>query len=136
MKVFISHAEKDRELAYRLAQKLAEAGWKVWAPGDEIFPGDNWALKRGQALERAEMMIVLVTPTGPSSDPSVRGDVQYALTGDRFAGRFLTVYVGRGGKTAGEAPWILSQLPHVQVPRNSGFDEVVEEIEHMLALAR
>jgi hypothetical protein len=50
MKVFISHASKDQPLAESLAARLSEAGLEVWNPYEGIDPGDNWAMKVGQAL--------------------------------------------------------------------------------------
>lgn len=135
MKVFISHAEKDGELAYRLAQKLTAAGLDVWVPADEIFPGDNWALKRGQALQKAELMVVLLTPKAISSDSNLQADVQYALGELRFKGRFLTVFVGSPNLLKGNVPWILLKQPYVQAPRDTEFEEVVEEIDQLLAPA-
>jgi len=42
MKIYISHAEKDRALVEELARRLTEAGLEPWNPYEEIFPGDNW----------------------------------------------------------------------------------------------
>jgi menaquinone-dependent protoporphyrinogen IX oxidase len=41
MKVLLSYADADREVAKEVASHLAEAGHDVWDPGDTLFPGDN-----------------------------------------------------------------------------------------------
>ena len=127
MKVFISHAQKDAELAQRLSRRLAEAGFDVWTAAEQIFPGENWALKMGKALAAADLMVVLLTP-GAASDESVRRDVEFAIAGSRFKDRLLPVFVGANAKRDPEVPWILLKLPHVQLPRDTDFSEVLEQL--------
>ena len=43
MKVFLSHALKDVELARQLAKRLQRAGFTVWMPEQQIEPGENWS---------------------------------------------------------------------------------------------
>ncbi|MCP4662415.1 MAG: toll/interleukin-1 receptor domain-containing protein, partial [bacterium] len=62
MRVILSHAAKDSELARRIAAVLTAAGLTVWDPVAEILPGDNWAAKAAQALQESEAMVVLLTP--------------------------------------------------------------------------
>ncbi len=62
MKVFLSYSAEDREVAKDLATQLANAGLETWDPAEALFPGDNWALRIGKALEEADAMIVLVSP--------------------------------------------------------------------------
>ncbi len=128
MKVFISHASPDRELAWKLAAKLSEAGLDVWNPYEEIAPGDNWAMKVGQALEASDLMILLITPAAAEAE-SVRREMEYALTAKRFRGRLLSVVIGRQT----ELPWILSKqaVQRIDLPEQ-GFGDVVDEV---LALA-
>jgi len=49
MKVFISHAQTDAELAKRVAHVLTEAGFEVW-DGTQILPGENWGEQLADAL--------------------------------------------------------------------------------------
>jgi TIR domain len=51
MKVFLSYSQEDSELAKALADRLANAGFNLWDPAEALFPGDNWALRIGQALQ-------------------------------------------------------------------------------------
>ena len=57
MNVFISHAEKDRTYATSLGKALTGAGLHVWEPRG-VQPGDNWALKAGEALAEAAANVV------------------------------------------------------------------------------
>ena len=61
MRIFVSCAAKDSDIATRLRGELTEAGFAVWDPAEEISPGDNWAKEMGLALEQSDLMVVLVT---------------------------------------------------------------------------
>jgi hypothetical protein len=50
MKVFLSYAAEDKALARDLATRLNADGFDVWAVDQEVFPGENFALKIGKAL--------------------------------------------------------------------------------------
>jgi hypothetical protein len=52
MKVFISHSQKDAEIAKELTSRLSDAGLDVWLAEREVMPGDNWPLETGKALQR------------------------------------------------------------------------------------
>lgn len=109
MQVFISHASPDRVLADRLSNKLRESGIDVWNPAS-IFPGDNWALETGKALEQSEVMVVLYTQRARRI-LSLRQDIQYALTQGNYRGRVVPVFVGLSNEEAREdVPWILFHL--------------------------
>ena len=62
MQVFISHSSKDKLFARQLADRLSLAGFDAWVPEGKILPGDNWASAIGDALEKSDLMVVLVTP--------------------------------------------------------------------------
>ncbi|MFI5380766.1 MAG: toll/interleukin-1 receptor domain-containing protein [Tepidisphaerales bacterium] len=115
MRVFISHAAQDTALAIGLRDELAKAGMAVWNPEDEIYPGDNWAKKTGEALEHSEIMVALVTRHAVESGP-LRNDVQFALTSGNYGGRVVPVLVDYPTFTAGtDVPWILLKLDPVLI---------------------
>ncbi len=53
MNVFLSYSRKDSEWTTALAERLRSAGFVVWDPETELYPGDNWARKIAEALESA-----------------------------------------------------------------------------------
>src|SRR5438552_3982352 len=93
MKVFLSHARKDAELARKLAARLTRAGFKVWLSEDQIAPGENWATKTGKALEASELMVILLTPRSMESD-SVRQNIEFALGSKKYERRLFSVFIG------------------------------------------
>jgi hypothetical protein len=133
MRIFISHAAQDKELASQLADRLSHAGFAVWNATQEIAPGDNWAKETGRALEESDVMVALITP-GALESESLRGDIQYGLTSKKFEHRLLPVLVGFVVFTAGkEVPWILLRMDPVYLESASqGFQEVVNRV-HAIA---
>ena len=105
MQVFLSYSESDREYAGLLSSELSKRGYKVWDSRDELFPGDNWALKIGEALQKSKAMVVLISPDSMKSE-WVRSEIQYAIGDQSYEKRMFPVVVKR---TSG-IPWILRKL--------------------------
>lgn len=132
MKIFLSHTDtaKDRELARRVATELSESGFTVWDPYSELFPGDNWATRMGQALEESNAMVVLLTPDALASD-SIRRDIEYALGNIRFKERLIPVFSGPIESLGGhDVPWILKRLKTVTLTEDdpSSIHRIAEVI--------
>lgn len=105
MKVFISSARQDRILADDLAARLSDAGYEAWRAEEQLLPGENWALKIGQALEECDAMVVLVSPESVRSQ-GVREEINYALGSPNYAGRVIPVLV----RPTAEMPWFFRKL--------------------------
>jgi hypothetical protein len=133
MQVFISHSSKDAMIARQLANRLSEAGLKVWIPEDEILPGDNWAKKVGQALEESDLMVVLVTPQAFESE-WLKEEIQYALTAGRYKGRLIPVFFGSESETSSGVPWILRKLNSVQLKEGAeDWQQVIDKVRAVAA---
>lgn len=136
MQVFISHAVGDRDLAEELAAELDKAEVRAWNPYRSLFPGDNWALEAGKALESSDIMVVLLTHNAQES-PTIAQEVQYALTSGNYRGRVVPVLVNMATYQLGrEVPWILLRFDPV---RANGyppdFQDVVERVKKEIAEA-
>ena len=105
MRVFLSHSEADADLAKKLVAQLSELGIEVWDPSEQVLPGDNWALKIGQALQESRAMIVLLSPDSTKSE-QVRREISYALGDRNYEGRIFPVMV----RPTEEVPWILHKF--------------------------
>jgi hypothetical protein len=136
MKIYLSHAAKDATLAATLAKRLRTVrGMQVWLDEDGIAPGENWAAAMGKALEESDVMLVLLTPGAMDSD-RVRNDVQFAIVTERFENHLLTVYVGPTWQLGDDVPWILAQLPFVQISTPEDWHDVAEELSNLKKLVR
>jgi hypothetical protein len=94
MRIFISHSFEDSDKAAEVARALAESG-------HDVVARDSGA----DALQRADAMVVLLSPQATSS-PFVRREIEFALLNPRFADRLISVTLG----STSEEPWILRRL--------------------------
>ena len=114
MKIFLSYSEADAKWADLLRQGLDEAGFEVWDRATASNPGSNWHLELGRALERAEAMIVLLSPASVKS-PWVLSEIEYALSARQFRGRLIPVLI----KPTREIPWILQKLQFIRATKDT-----------------
>ena len=119
MRVFLSYAESDQEVARELASRLKEAGHTVWFADNA--PGEDWILRVGKALNEAEALVVLLSPKAMKSD-WVRKEIEYALGAVQYRGRLIPVMV----KPTSDIPWILKKFPIVRL--NKGMAETAREV--------
>ncbi|MEX5215806.1 MAG: toll/interleukin-1 receptor domain-containing protein [Nitrospiraceae bacterium] len=108
-KVFLSYARADRDRAKKLADRLREAGLEVWDPEQELLPGSDFASHLKGALDRAEAVVVLISPDAMESR-SVSHEIEYALGAKHLRGRLIPVVV----RPTKQAPWILNTLQTVR----------------------
>lgn len=128
MQVFISHSDSDSLLAARVSRALQKTGLKVWNQGFDLLPGDNWAAEVGRALEMSEAMVVLLTPNSVSSS-HVRREIEYALGSKNYSNRLIPVVVGgREQVPMGKVPWIVRQLPWIELADPESGDPEIAPI--------
>ena len=133
MKVFISYADSDREVAQRMTQSLKADGLSVWSDEDEVFPGDNWAAKVAQGVEEADAIVALLTPEALHSR-SVRSDINYALGKKALKDKLIPVWLSEEDVAQQESfPWILRHLQMIQLPNSeqheAGFKRIAEALQ-------
>ena len=124
MNVFISYSHADKKWADALRSGLAEAGFEVTVPGDDIEAGENLHLAIGKALDRANAMVVLLSPDSVAS-PNIRAEIEYALGSPHFRDRLIPVLV----KPTDDVPWILRKQQFIRATKN------VAETVHRVAEA-
>ena len=106
-RVFLSYENKDKSVAKAISAELAKRGLFVWPPEEELLPGDNLHKEIGKALEKSNVMVVLVSPESMRSD-QVLSEINFALGCENYAGRIFPVEVRPTGKD--NVPWILQKF--------------------------
>jgi hypothetical protein len=133
MQVFISHSQSDEPLVQQLTKELRKAGLSVWSAQESLFPGDNWPLETGKALETSDVMVALFSRGIPGGIPGseVAREVQYALTSGNYRGRVVPVLVDfTTYKLGPEVPWVVEKLDPVRIHRNEPeFAEIVRRVQ-------
>ena len=131
MKVFISHALADKDLAQGVAEALRASGFQVWDES-QIFPGDNWGAQFGQALQDADAMVVLLTPHFLQA-PNIQYDISYALGNRDYKGRVVSVIAASPDQLPrDEIPWVLNKLPMINLTetgREEGFKRIAQVLQ-------
>ena len=90
-------------------------------PTEEFCAGENLHMKLGKALEQADAMVVVLSPTAAAS-PSVRAEIEYALSSAKFRDRLIPVLV----KPTEEIPWILLKQQFIRATKN--IDQTVHRV--------
>lgn len=116
MKIFLSYARHDRELAGRLAKQLELKGHKVWDPERELLPGAEWTASLKRALADSDAMVLLLSPDAAESR-WVTYELEYALSAKHLSGRLIPVLA----RPTKNLPWILHELQMIR-----GTDNVAE----------
>src|SRR5688500_20181202 len=67
--IFVSHKGADTDWSERLATRLRAAGLEVWLDKWEIRPGDSITGRIDEALGRATVLLLVLTPeaVGPTA---------------------------------------------------------------------
>jgi hypothetical protein len=112
--VFLSYAPADRELARELAKRLENQGCQVWFADGRLYPGDNWSLAIGRALEESDAMVVLLSPDSARSE-WVRREIEYAVSSRKYKGRLIPVLV----RPTKDFPWILERFHMVRATKGA-----------------
>jgi hypothetical protein len=66
--VFLSYSSKDRNAVHALAEKLRNAGLRVWLDSWIIQPGDPIGLKIQQGLEKSRVLLMFMSKAYFASD--------------------------------------------------------------------
>lgn len=126
MQTFIAYTRHDRAAALELFAQLRAAGVDAWLDSVNLYPGDNWSLEIGKALDRSEAIVALVSSAALESD-WFRRELQYALGAKRFQGRLFTVVLEP--QAAEKLPWVLREASWLEGP----LDQVASSIAKQLA---
>jgi len=78
MKIFISHAKEDREIAERLYNDLKNAGANPWSEKD-ILPGENWKSAISYEIRKSEYFIVVLSSKSLSARGLMQREMRMAL---------------------------------------------------------
>ena len=76
--VFIIHAHSDHEVARRLVAGLEAAHERCWIAPRDVSPGADWAAEIIDAIERADVMLLLLS-TASNRSLQVRREVERSV---------------------------------------------------------
>lgn len=104
MRIFLSYASQDREIARAIERDLTEQGHDVFFDRDDLPPGEEFHARIRKAIAASDLLIFLITPDAVDSGSYTLTEVGVAEhSWRRASGRLLPVMV---------RPTPLSALPH------------------------
>jgi len=91
LRVFISYAREDQDLAARVYDKLQKASFEPWLDRESLHGGDDWDRRIESDLENSHFVLVLYTPNFcRKTDSYVNKEVALAVERSlRVRGSFL-----------------------------------------------
>jgi hypothetical protein len=125
-RVFISHATRDSDWARRLVDQLTAAGLHAWDSSTDLLPGSDFSREVSRALDRADLLVVLISPAAVKSD-WVRREIQYALGTEKFQDRLIPVLVEPTAKE--DVPWILNKLDWAKGTPEKVAEQIAKALE-------
>ncbi len=66
-RVFLAYSYRDKDVASKLAERLRNLQFKVWLNDEQLTPGMNWEDRIHEAIENADIFLVLLSPSVTSS---------------------------------------------------------------------
>ncbi|MCP4107089.1 MAG: toll/interleukin-1 receptor domain-containing protein [Desulfobacteraceae bacterium] len=66
IKVFISYAREDYEIALKIYSDLKRSDVKPWLDQEDIYPGENWEKSTIKAIEDCNYFLALLSPNSVS----------------------------------------------------------------------
>ena len=106
MKIFLSYASEDREVAQMIAKTLRDEG-------HDVYPEAHWPKDLRAALKRAEVFVVLLSPAAVGS-PYVNEEIRQALVSRQLEDRLIPVILN----PSTQVPWILQTMQPIPARQN------------------
>ena len=108
--VFLSHSSQDVDFATKLAEVIRRHGVPAWYSPTNITGAQQWHDEIGDALERCDWFVVVLSPASVES-MWVKRELMYALQQRRYEKRIVPVsYQSCDYK---KLSWALSSLQFV-----------------------
>lgn len=126
--VFVSYAADTKPLAEELTRALEQAGMHTWVDFKDLVPGQAWQSELERALDRADSILVLVSP---NSRATPRQEAEWstvlAKVWSDTGKRLIPVVVGDD-----EAPPFLRRYVPVRIDPETNPSAWIEQVVRTL----
>lgn len=125
--VFISYSLADEPIAQRLRAAIERVGMKAEDPNTLLRPGDNLLAAVSSAIDRSDVVIVLVSPRSSGSDwVETEAAIAVGRTLSGRGGRVVPVIIGDS-----EVPFVLRDFKGIRVNNPERIERVAETIAEL-----
>ncbi len=128
--VFLSHSSKDKFVVRQLADRLKEAGARVWIDEAELNIGDSLVEKIGQGIHDAKFFAVVLSHNSVAS-PWVQKELEIALQKELKTKRVVVLPILIEPV---EVPPFLSTKLHANFTDSARFDEELAKLLRAIGL--
>lgn len=111
---FLSHASADRRFATKPADALRAHGIRVWYSRTSIRGAKQWHDEIGQALERCDWFILVLSPSALRS-MWVKRELMFVLRASRYNDRIIPITIKRRNPV--NLSWVLPGFQQVDFSR-------------------
>jgi len=121
--IFLSHSSLDRSFADSIADTLRNHGIPIWYSRTNILGTQQWHDEIGEALERCDWFIVILSPNSVQST-WVKRELTFALNSNKYDNKIIPVlYQSCDFK---KLSWTLDlvQIIDFSIDSESGFREL------------
>jgi hypothetical protein len=80
--IFISYARADSGIVDQIVKKIESSGYQVWIDRGGIQPGAQWKKSIVEAIESADIVLVILSVNSVNSD-NVRREIDIAVTANK-----------------------------------------------------
>lgn len=79
LKIFLSYASQDKPLVRELSRRLVGEGWiDTWQDEKSLLPGQDWRIKIEEAVEDADVVIIVLSQNSVTKEGHVQKELRYA----------------------------------------------------------
>ncbi len=121
--IFLSHSSLDKSFADSIADTLRNHGIPIWYSRTNILGAQQWHDEIGEALERCDWFIVILSPNSVQST-WVKRELTFALNSNKYDNKIIPVlYQSCDFK---KLSWTLDlvQIIDFSIDSESGFREL------------
>jgi hypothetical protein len=117
--VFLSHASRDRKFVERIAETLDSQHIRYFYSTRHIQGAQQWHDELGEALDRCNWLVVVLTPSAVRSE-WVKRELLFALRAKQYRNHIVPVLKSCAIK---KLSWTLPGFQHVDFRRSSKAGE-------------
>lgn len=79
LRIFLCHSSGDKPVVRLLYIRLQKAGYEPWLDEEDILPGQDWEREIPKAVQRADVVLVCLSPGAISKTGYIQKEIKFAL---------------------------------------------------------
>ncbi|MEM9090227.1 MAG: toll/interleukin-1 receptor domain-containing protein [Cyanobacteria bacterium P01_F01_bin.53] len=137
LKIFLAHANEDKEAVTRLYHRLKESGYRPWLDKEELLPGQNWRAEIPKAIKNSQVFIACLSQQSVAKQGYIQREFRMALNeyADKPPGSIYLIPVRLDDCTIPELRQEeygvnLRDIQWVDLFEANGFERLVKALKH------